>query len=293
MDGRRDRHAGETIMTDKLKEAALQAERAAFEAWWNDPASADNSKVYEVTPTTEIRRLCQDIAERAWQARAVLAQQDAQAVRSKFLANGTRFKMSFFQNEDGEGNTVPGTHVTCFEAFEDELDGRWVALVPAEDDCHLNAAPTPPAQRVMPTDLEIDLLRLKSRDTFDFACTLIEAYERKNAQPKTLPTPPAQQGEEFWPEPLSEFKEGQWWVAELDAIARSVNATDEQKRAVSVVHHLLASAAKAVAKPPAQRVMLTDEEIEETMRDYVNVENGLFKVHKALIEAYEKKNGIK
>lgn len=48
-----------------------------------------------------------------------------------FLANGTRFKMSFFENEDG-----PGTHVTCFEAFEKELNGRWVALVAAEDDYH-------------------------------------------------------------------------------------------------------------------------------------------------------------
>ena len=52
-----------------------------------------------------------------------------------FLANGTRFKMSFFENEDG-----PGTHVTCFEAFEKELDGRWVALVAAEDDGHRNLA---------------------------------------------------------------------------------------------------------------------------------------------------------
>ena len=52
-----------------------------------------------------------------------------------FLANGTRFKLSFFENEaDGCGNA--STYVTCFEAFKKELDGRWVALVSAEDDCH-------------------------------------------------------------------------------------------------------------------------------------------------------------
>lgn len=74
----------------------------------------------------------------------------------KFLANATRFKMSFFQNEDGEGNQTAGTHVTCFEAFEDELDGRWVALVPAEDDCHIKRT-APPAQT--PTKgLFIDLI---------------------------------------------------------------------------------------------------------------------------------------
>ena len=54
-----------------------------------------------------------------------------------FLAQGTRFKLSFFEHEDdGRGNT--GTYVTCFEGFDKELDGRWVALVAAENDKHLN-----------------------------------------------------------------------------------------------------------------------------------------------------------
>lgn len=65
----------------------------------------------------------------------------------QFLANATRFKMSFFdRDEDGSGNT--GTYVTCFEGFSKELDGRWVALVPAENDSHLNmlaASPPSPA----------------------------------------------------------------------------------------------------------------------------------------------------
>ena len=57
----------------------------------------------------------------------------------KFLVNGTRFKMSFFQNEDEEGNYTDGTHVMCFDGYEKVLDGRWVALVAAENDCHLQS----------------------------------------------------------------------------------------------------------------------------------------------------------
>jgi hypothetical protein len=45
----------------------------------------------------------------------------------EFLANGTRFKMTF----DSKGR------VPTFWNYMQELDGRWVALVAAEDDCHL------------------------------------------------------------------------------------------------------------------------------------------------------------
>lgn len=54
-------------------------------------------------------------------------------------------------------------------------------------------------------------------------------------------------------DPLSEFQEGQWWVAELDKAAGSVGAADDFKRAVAVVHHMLRSAADALAQPAAQR----------------------------------------
>jgi len=66
----------------------------------------------------------------------------------KFLANGTRFKLSYMDDyEDGE--PTGATYVSCFEGWEKELDGRWVALVAAEDDCHLKmAAPVAqPAQQ--------------------------------------------------------------------------------------------------------------------------------------------------
>jgi len=51
----------------------------------------------------------------------------------KFLANGTRFKTSEFP------------YGVCINGLPKELSGRWVALVAAEDDCHLKLT-TPPAQ---------------------------------------------------------------------------------------------------------------------------------------------------
>lgn len=45
--------------------------------------------------------------------------------------------------------------------------------------------------------------------------------------------------------PLRDFQEGQWWIQELDAMAASITATDNQKRAVSTVHHLLRAARDA------------------------------------------------
>lgn len=47
-----------------------------------------------------------------------------------------------------------------------------------------------------------------------------------------------------WPDPLSDFREGQWWVSELDAMKDRPGTTLDQKRAVAVVHHLIASVAR-------------------------------------------------
>jgi hypothetical protein len=63
----------------------------------------------------------------------------------KFLANGTRFKTSEFP------------YGVCINGLPKELSGRWVALVAAEDDCHLQLTTPPAAQRqwVGLTDEEI------------------------------------------------------------------------------------------------------------------------------------------
>ena len=52
-----------------------------------------------------------------------LKQEQAEPV--KFLANGTRFKTSEYP------------YGVCINGLPKELSGRWVALVAAEDDCHL------------------------------------------------------------------------------------------------------------------------------------------------------------
>lgn len=59
------------------------------------------------------------------------------------------------------------------------------------------------------------------------------------------PQPSGDAGE--LPDLLSDFQEGQWWVKELDAAVASGFLTDDQKRAVAVVHHFLRSA-RASAK---------------------------------------------
>ena len=48
---------------------------------------------------------------------------------SKYLCNATRFKVAVRNGE------------AMLPCLPDELDGRWVALVAAEDDCHLRAQP--------------------------------------------------------------------------------------------------------------------------------------------------------
>ncbi|HEY8781101.1 MAG TPA: hypothetical protein VIM16_05775 [Mucilaginibacter sp.] len=43
-----------------------------------------------------------------------------------------------------------------------------------------------------------------------------------------------------YPEPIGNFKEGQWWIEELDREA-AISYNLEFKRAVATVHHLLLS----------------------------------------------------
>lgn len=47
-----------------------------------------------------------------------------------YLCNGTRFKLSFFAH----GGT------RCFDSYRDELQGKWVALVEADNDKHMKYA---------------------------------------------------------------------------------------------------------------------------------------------------------
>ena len=57
-------------------------------------------------------------------------------------------------------------------------------------------------------------------------------------------------------EPLSEFKEGQWWVKELDAMKELPGITLDQKRAVAVVHNLLGAIEREYPELVADRERL-------------------------------------
>lgn len=61
------------------------------------------------------------------------------------------------------------------------------------------------------------------------------------------PSAPAAHDEHHYPAPLSAFQAGQWWVKELDALSALPGTTADQKRAIALVHHLLASVAKHAA----------------------------------------------
>ena len=90
------------------------ANRKAFEIW-AEPILGDN-------PTWKESGDC-ELAWRAWLA--ALRARPA----SQYLCNGTPFKVAV-RNGDAMLPYLP-----------DELGGRWVALVAAEDDCHLRAQP--------------------------------------------------------------------------------------------------------------------------------------------------------
>ena len=68
-------------------------------------------------------------------------QPPAQQEPVAFLANGTRFKISYDSRQSG--GQIHG--------IPPELGGRWVAFVAADDDCHLKLT-SPPAQRKPLTD---------------------------------------------------------------------------------------------------------------------------------------------
>ncbi len=77
----------------------------------------------------------------------------------KFLANGTRFKTSVFP------------YGVCINGLPKELSGRWVALVAAEDDCHLRHT-TPPAAQRQWVGLELHEIRhLSFRSDQDYMAT--------------------------------------------------------------------------------------------------------------------------
>lgn len=62
----------------------------------------------------------------------------------EYLLDGARFKLSFQEIECDEcGTESPYVLVTPLDQYANELNGKWVALVPAENDRHLHMTPPP------------------------------------------------------------------------------------------------------------------------------------------------------
>jgi hypothetical protein len=63
----------------------------------------------------------------------------------EFLLDGARFKLSFHQDECPHcGEMLDDYIVRPLEQYREELNGQWVALVPAENDRHLKFTAKPP-----------------------------------------------------------------------------------------------------------------------------------------------------
>lgn len=278
-------------MTDKPREQSIEfAKKHLFECAkeildWGRTSILCDGKLRELAKTCEAWVRDESYALGVAEAivkeealRAALAQQDAQAVPNYDKTEMNHFAQRLYDRRMQEGRH--GHYESMFYVIHKCIDR---VCSPKQDLMWSTVA-----------------MQERHDDRVENIVTTLERVKQeKSAAINAAPTPPTQQGEEFWPAPLSEFKEGQWWIAELDAIASSVNATDEQKRAVSVVHHFLASAEKSVAAPIAKCVELTDDEIIQVAAATKSAEPGrdgyilpVSYAH-AVIEAYEKKNGIK
>lgn len=94
-------------------------------------------------------------------ARAIKAEDERDALKAArpvgdmtYLANGTRFKI------------VRDNPFDCkLYGLPKELSGRWVALVPAEDDCHLAARSQPVLEPLTSEQLEQEFCELVGLET--------------------------------------------------------------------------------------------------------------------------------
>ena len=102
-----------------------------------------------------------------------LAQPEQKPV--KFLAYGSRFKISYDKRQSSG-------KIDCIPA---ELGGRWVALVAAEDDCHLNLLSPPKRQPMRRATIEDARDYLNTNDKAMWVIgwnECVEAYNIKGEQ---------------------------------------------------------------------------------------------------------------
>ena len=91
-----------------------------------------------------------------------------------FLANGTRFKISYDSRQSG--GQIHG--------IPPELGGRWVAFVAADDDCHLKLT-SPPAQRTWVGLSDEEKRQLFDREDYQGWLDYIKTIEAKLKEKNT------------------------------------------------------------------------------------------------------------
>lgn len=178
-------------MTDKLREAAQQAEREAFEAW-----------VAKVQPAYWRVEAWQTEAWAMWQSiSAAIAQQDAQAVPQPSPTAGMNIAQRILHvgGRNNAAGYVEFGSIQAVEALVRQVIRDLPELVELENLRHnvkvyreataltLNAAPTPPARATL-TASEILNMTPESIPAehdgalLEYARAVIEAYERKNGK---------------------------------------------------------------------------------------------------------------
>lgn len=99
-------------------------ERADFEHWLKTGSAKpfEQERIFELSDEG-LEEIAKDALWQGWNARAEL---DREAPKSaEFLTAGTRYKVGILDD------------VCCVFGLPAELNGRWVALVAADDNAHL------------------------------------------------------------------------------------------------------------------------------------------------------------
>ena len=219
--------------------------------------------------------VCYDVNKAITALREALAEQPAPVQEPvAFLANGTRFKISYDSRQSG--GQIHG--------IPPELGGRWVAFVAADDDCHLKLTSPQPAQQepvawtatrlwnrrelwTCPADIERDLVDGDTsppaqRTPFAYVWTNSKGQAAYGPIPHDIysseplykaPQPAQQQEPDFSGLKPSTQEVIKGWIEDGTFIKRAIGAMQEQEAENMRLE-------KMVKDQPAQQEPLTDEE---------------------------------
>ena len=156
----------------RLHELAAEALRAELAK----PAQPTAKSVYEAIEhgDDQHRAWLRDALTAIWAGQPVPElQPPAQPAQEpvQFLANGTRFKTSEFP------------YGVCINGLPKELSGRWVALVAAEDNCHLKISVQTAQEPTTAVSLQCAHCQITIEQRNDKVMSLMKQFEQEPRPP--------------------------------------------------------------------------------------------------------------